>query len=45
MMATGVNAGLPTAIEGILPAPWQRCRTHDAANLLSLTPKASWPWV
>ena len=24
---------------------WQRCRTHYAANLMSATPKASWPWV
>ena len=26
-------------------ASWQRCRTHYAANLMSATPKASWPWV
>jgi hypothetical protein len=26
-------------------ASWQRCRTHYAANLMSVTPKASWPWV
>jgi putative transposase len=24
---------------------WQRCRTHYAANLMSVTPKSSWPWV
>jgi putative transposase len=24
---------------------WQRCRTHYAANLMSVTPNASWPWV
>ncbi|GAB3493553.1 hypothetical protein GCM10027572_21080 [Flexivirga lutea] len=26
-------------------ASWQRCRTHYAANLMSATPKSSWPWV
>ena len=26
-------------------AAWQRCRTHYAANLMSVTPKSSWPWV
>jgi putative transposase len=29
---------------GLSGASWQRCRTHDAANLMSVTPKASWPW-
>ena len=24
---------------------WQRCRTHYAANLMSVTPKTSWRWV
>lgn len=24
---------------------WQRYRTHYAANLMSVTPKSSWPWV
>lgn len=28
-----------------LGAAWQRCRTHYAANLMAVTPKASWPWV
>jgi len=23
----------------------QRCRTHYAVNLMSVTPKSSWPWV
>ncbi len=28
------------------PTPaWQRCRTHYAVNLMSATPKSSWPWV
>ena len=26
-------------------AGWQRCRTHYAANLMSVTPKSSWGWV
>ena len=30
---------------GVAGASWQRCRTHYAANLMSVTPKASWPWV
>jgi transposase-like protein len=42
-MPTG---GLVEAIGATLPgAAWQRCRTHDAANLMAVTPKASWPWV
>jgi putative transposase len=24
---------------------WQQCRTHYAANLMAVCPKASWPWV
>src|SRR5262249_61601234 len=24
---------------------WQRCRIPSAANLMSATPKPSWPWV
>jgi transposase-like protein len=35
-----------TAINATLPgAGWQRCRTHYAANLMSVTPKSSWGWV
>ena len=26
-------------------ATWQRCRTHYAANLMQICPKASWGWV
>jgi transposase-like protein len=26
-------------------AAWQRCRTHHAANLMSVTPKSAWGWV
>ena len=40
------HRGLVAAIGATLPgASWQRCRTHLAANLMSATPKASWPWV
>ncbi|CAI9413375.1 IS256 family transposase IS1081 [Nocardioides sp. T2.26MG-1] len=39
-------AGLVAAIAATIPgAGWQRCRTHYAANLMSATPKSSWPWV
>jgi putative transposase len=34
------------AIAATLPgASWQRCRTHYAANLMSVTRKSSWGWV
>ena len=34
------------AIGANLPgATWQRCRTHYAANLMAVTPKAMWPAV
>ncbi|WP_460353786.1 transposase, partial [Mycobacterium sp. ZZG] len=37
---------LVAAIGATLPgAAWQRCRTHYTTNLMSVTPKASWPWV
>ena len=40
------HRGLVEAIGATLPgAAWQRCRTRYAANLMSATPKASWPWV
>ena len=33
-------------VEANLPgASWQRCRTHYAANLMSVTPKSMWPAV
>ncbi len=45
-MTSDAHAGLVEAIGATLPgAGWQRCRTHYAANLMSATPKASWPWV
>ena len=45
-MTSDAHAGLTAAIGATLPgAAWQRCRTHYAANLMSVTPKSSWPWV
>jgi len=46
LVTSDAHAGLVAAIGATLPgASWQRCRTHYAANLMSATPKASWPWV
>ncbi len=46
LVTSGAHCGLVEAIGATLPgASWQRCRTHYAANLMSATPKASWPWV
>nr|WP_313315480.1 IS256 family transposase [Dietzia maris] len=46
LVTSDAHAGLVAAIGASLPgAAWQRCRTHYAANLMSATPKNSWPWV
>nr|WP_256838366.1 IS256 family transposase [Ornithinimicrobium sp. HY1745] len=46
MVTSDAHAGLVEAIGATLPGTsWQRCRTHYAANLMSQTPKSSWPWV
>jgi transposase-like protein len=46
LVTSDAHAGLVSAIGATLPgAAWQRCRTHYAANLMSVTPKASWGWV
>jgi len=46
LVTSDAHAGLTAAIAATLPgAAWQRCRTHYAANLMSLTPKSSWGWV
>lgn len=46
LVTSDAHAGLVDAIGATLPgASWQRCRTHYAANLMSITPKQSWPWV
>ncbi|MEY8013777.1 IS256 family transposase [Mycobacterium servetii] len=46
LVTSDAHPGLVAAIGATLPgAAWQRCRTHYSANLMSVTPKASWPWV
>ncbi len=46
LVTSDAHAGLVAAIGAtIAGASWQRCRTHYAVNLMSVTPKASWPWV
>ncbi|WP_310964140.1 IS256 family transposase [Nocardioides terrisoli] len=46
LVTSDAHAGLVEAIAANLPgAAWQRCRTHYAANLMSVCPKASWGWV
>jgi putative transposase len=46
LVTSDAHAGLVGAVGATLPgASWQRCRTHYAANLMSATPKSSWPWV
>ncbi len=46
LVTSDAHAGLVAAIGATLPgASWQRCRTHYSANLMSATPKNSWPWV
>jgi len=46
LVTSDAHAGLVAAIGATVPgASWQRCRTHYAANLMSVTPKSSWPWV
>jgi transposase-like protein len=46
LAASDAHAGLVEAIAANLPgAAWQRCRTHYAANLMSVCPKSAWPAV
>jgi len=46
LVTSDAHAGLVEAIAANLPgASWQRCRTHYAANLMSMTPKSAWPGV
>jgi len=46
LVTSDAHRGLVEAIGAALPgASWQRCRTHYSANLMAVTPKASWPWV
>ena len=46
LVTSDAHPGLVDAIAANLPgAAWQRCRTHYAANLMSVTPKSMWPAV
>ena len=46
LVTSDAHTGLVAALGATLPgASWQRCRTHYAANLMAVTPKASWGWV
>ena len=46
LVTSDAHAGLVAAVGATLPgASWQRCRTHFAANLQSITPKSAWGWV
>jgi len=46
LVTSDAHQGLVEAVAANLPgAAWQRCRTHYAANLMSVTPKAMWPAV
>ncbi|MDQ2849257.1 MAG: IS256 family transposase [Actinomycetota bacterium] len=46
LVTSDAHAGLKDAIAANLPgASWQRCRTHYATNLMSVTPKSMWPAV
>jgi putative transposase len=46
LVTSDAHVGLREAIAANLPgAAWQRCRTHYAANLMSITPKSMWPAV
>jgi putative transposase len=43
LATSDAHAGLVEAIAANLPgAAWQRCRTHYAANLMSVCPKSAW---
>ena len=46
LVTSDAHRGLVEAIAANLPGTaWQRCRTHYAANLMSVTPKSAWPAV
>lgn len=46
LVTSDAHQGLVEAIAANLPgAVWQRCHTHYAANLMSITPKSLWPAV
>ena len=46
LVTSDAHRGLVEAVAANLPgATWQRCRTHYAANLMSICPKSMWPAV
>ena len=46
LVTSDAHADLVAAVGATLQgASWQRCSTHYAAGLMSITPKVSWPWV
>jgi putative transposase len=46
LVTSDAHAGLVEAIAANVPgAGWQRCRTHYAANLMSVCPKSAWGGV
>ncbi len=46
LVTSDAHRGVTEAIAANLPgAAWQRCRTHYAMNLMSVTPKSIWPAV
>ena len=45
LVTSDAHLGLVEAAANLPGATWQRCRTHYAANLMSVTPKALWPAV
>jgi putative transposase len=46
LITSDAHAGLVEAMRANFPGTsWQRCRTHYAANLMSVTPKSMWPAV
>jgi hypothetical protein len=45
LVTSDAHPGLPAVISATLPqASWQRCRTHDARDLLTTVPKSVRPW-
>lgn len=46
LITSDAHAGLVEAMRANFPgASWQRCRTHYAANLMTVCPKSMWPAV
>nr|WP_223147107.1 IS256 family transposase [Flaviflexus equikiangi] len=46
LVTSDAHPGLVEAVAANIPgASWQRCRTHYAANLMSVCPKSYWPAV